>query len=276
MMSIKGQVEDAIYLAKDGRFAGVLTTLMLAVAASSRKVFPDGTSSLKKPKEPMRDNEAFTLFLGGRIKTLLFREYEDDWINGSGVMVRFKEKHYDIAYILYKFYRCELVHNGELPEDIEFAPSQRAETSGLSVSINSGDKMVLDYGWLDLLIKAVVEAECNGQEFGITHYRLAVKSGIDEPTFINNLVTRFGITPGRLGFGILKHVVKNINPQRIMISSDKEVVGLLIGLVKTGVIDSGDIRALSRHRITESNGTLTTKGLEIIRLISEAYRRNKV
>lgn len=71
-MSIRQQVEDARFLAQHGRHLGALTNLMLAVAASSRKTFSKGTKSIEQPNEVMEDREAFTLFLGGRIRRLLF------------------------------------------------------------------------------------------------------------------------------------------------------------------------------------------------------------
>lgn len=268
-MSIRAQVEDAIFLAKNERFIGALTTLMLAVAASSRKVFPKGTKSLEKPEEEMRDREAFTLFLGGRIRKLLFGDFGGPDIGNSGMSVGFKGKQYDMAYVLYKYYRCELVHNGELPEDIEFAPSQRPEPGKLSVSISSGDKMVLDHGWIDLLINAVVQAECNGQEFGIKHYRLVPKHGTDESIISKTTVAKFNITPGR--FEILKHAVRSINPQLVRRSKDEQVVTLFSQLVETGEINGGAITGLSNYGLTERNGTLLPKGLAILRHISEAY-----
>ena len=63
-MSIKQQIDDAIFLAKNGRHQGALTVLMLAVAASSRKTFPKKKSkSIADPSKVISDREAFTLLL---------------------------------------------------------------------------------------------------------------------------------------------------------------------------------------------------------------------
>lgn len=134
-MSIKEQVEDALFLSQNGRHVGALTNLMLAIAASSRKTFPRGAKSREEPSKEMGDGEAFTLFLGGRIRKILFGDYGGPDIGNSGISVGFRGKQYDVAYILYKFYRCELVHNGELPEDIEFQPPQ---IQGGSISATAG------------------------------------------------------------------------------------------------------------------------------------------
>ena len=62
-MSIKAQVEDALFLSHNGRYVGALTNLTLAIAASSRKIFPQGTKSKEDSSKEMGDREAFTLFL---------------------------------------------------------------------------------------------------------------------------------------------------------------------------------------------------------------------
>src|SRR5256885_6365951 len=133
-MTVRQQVEDATFLAEHGRHVGALTMLLLAVAASSRRTFPKGTRSLKNPKEEMSDPEAFTCFLGGRIRKILFGDFGGPDHGHSGVSVGFRGQQHDVAYVLYKFYRCELVHDGELPEDVEFTSPLAAPHGGLSVS----------------------------------------------------------------------------------------------------------------------------------------------
>jgi hypothetical protein len=62
-MSIRQQVEDGTFLAKNGRHLGALTILLVAIAASARKCFPKGTKSFENPAESMGDREAFTVSL---------------------------------------------------------------------------------------------------------------------------------------------------------------------------------------------------------------------
>ena len=274
-MSVKQQIDDAIFLAKNGRHLGALTILMLAVAASSRKTFPKKkTKSIEDPSKEMSDREAFTLFVGGRIKKILFGDHGGSDIGNSGINVNFKEKQYDVAYILYKFYRCELIHEGELPEDIEFQPSSTNNLSvsngGVSVSISSGHTMVLDYGWIDLLVNAVVQARCNGELFGIKHFDLIPNVGIDESEFQDSTVTKHAITPGR--FAILKEAVRHITPSVANQSEDSIVLNLFGELVSAGIINGGAITGLSSHNLTDQQGNLQPKGLIIIREIAEAYK----
>ncbi len=275
-MSIRQQVEDAVFLSQNGRHLGALTILMLAVAASSRKCFPKGTKSIKNPAKIMSDCEAFTLFLGGRIRHLLFGNYGGPAFGSSGFSVGFKQQQHDIAYVLYKFYRCELIHKGDLPEDVEFAQSNNSWQGGLNtgrrrlrVEISTGNKLVLDHGWIDLLISAVVQARCNGTEFGIKHFDLVPRSNMDESALQGSIVAKHSITPGR--FQILKHAVGAISPQVINASEDDLVVGHFERLVSSGEINGGAITGLKSYGLTDQTGRLQSKGLIILREIAQAY-----
>lgn len=274
-MSIKQQVEDAKFLADNGRHLGALTNLMLAVAASSRKTFPKGkTKSISDPNKEMLDSEAFRLFVGGRIRKILFGDFGGPDIGNSGISVNFKGNQYDVAYILYKFYRCELVHEGELPEDIEFVPPSGSSNisilnKGVNVSISCGNAMVLDYGWIDLLVEAVVHARCNGKLFGISHFDLIPIEGIDESVLIATIVEKYNITPGR--FSILKEVIRQIKPDHIMNVDDNGLVDKFNDLVRSGVINGGAITGLCGRGLTDRQGRLLPRGIEILREISAAY-----
>jgi hypothetical protein len=276
-MSIKQQVEDAAFLAENERYLGALTNLMLAVAASSRKTFPKGkTKSLEDPTKKMGDREAFTLFVGGRIRKILFGDFGGPDIGNSGISVNFKGKQHDVAYILYKYYRCELVHEGELPEDIEFsAPSKDQNLSvnngGVSVSIGCGNTMVLDYGWIDLLINAVVYARCNGKIFGIDHFDLVPITGVSEEEHCNLMVQNYGITPGR--YQILKEAARHITPNSVVNDDEGLLIKKFSELVSQNIINGGAITGLSSHALSDKDGILLPKGLEILKKIGAVYER---
>jgi hypothetical protein len=275
-MSIKQQVEDAVFLAQNERHLGALTNLMLAVAASSRKTFPKGkTKSLKDPAKNMGDGEAFTLFVGGRIRKILFGDFGGPDTGNSGISVNFKGKQHDVAYILYKYYRCELVHEGELPEDIEFsAPSENQNmginNNGVSVSVSCGNAMVLDYGWIDLLVNAVVYARCNGKVFGIDHVDLVAVDGVSEDEHCKSMVQAYGITPGR--YHILKEAVRHITPECVVKDGDELLVKKFSDLVSKNVINGGAITGLSSHELSDRQGKLLPKGLEILKEIGAVYQ----
>lgn len=273
-MSIRQQVEDAAFLAQNGRHLGALTNLMLAVAASSRKTFPKGTKSLENPSEPMSDREAFTQFLGGRIRRLLFGSYGSPEFGNSGISVGFKGKQYDVAYILYKFYRCELVHEGELPEDVEFSAPQKEYglsigQQGLSVSISAGERMVLDHGWIDLMIRAVAQARCNGSEFGIAHFELLPIGKAIEADIESKFVTKYDMTPGR--FQILREVVRLVTPKTIEASDDSELNSHFSALLESGQISGGAVTGLASRGLATYEGSLLPEGLSAIRDVAASY-----
>lgn len=82
--------------------------LLVAVAATSRKRYPRGTTS-KLTVGKMGDREAFTTFLRDEMWRLV-REHDDQIV--------FRGKPRPIEEFLYEFLRCELVHEGGIPVDL--------------------------------------------------------------------------------------------------------------------------------------------------------------
>jgi len=238
-MGIRQQIEDVRLLAANDRHLSALTVLMLAIAATSRRRFPKGTRSVENPAKTMGDREAFTLFLGGRMRNLMFGGYGADEASNSSFIVDFKEKKHDLAYIFYKYYRCELIHEGELPQDIEFQPP--SDESKLGVSLTTGDKIVLDYGWINLLISVVELAPCNSQDFGFN--KLVASDSLDEEKFQETIVAKYKTSPGR--FKILREAVRFITPETINASDNAEVIQRFAELVSDGRINGSAITGLS-------------------------------
>ncbi|MEJ8867234.1 hypothetical protein [Pseudomonas jessenii] len=275
-MSIREQVEDAIFLANNGRHVGALTIMMLAIAASSRKVFPQGTMSLKEPKkgkpEKMYDEEAFTLYLGGRIRTLLFNPVMGAGHGDSGVMVSFRGQMLDLAYILYKYYRCALIHEANLPEDVEFISTEN--DSSVTV-ITKGDKLALGHGWIHLLIDSVVNDPCNAKEFGIKHYKLSLNPEVDEQAFINTLTGRYGVCYGR--YAAMKEALFLLSDDTINQSSDTDLIGHFQRLVDSGEIIGGMITGLSiDNNLTDRSGKLQPNGVAMLRDMANSFKKVEI
>jgi len=76
--------------------------------------------------------------------------------------VEFRDEVHTIPHILYKWFRCELVHEAALPIDIEFI-----ESDELSIRAGGAPEYILkiSHGWFHWIINAVVEAPCNKEEF---------------------------------------------------------------------------------------------------------------
>lgn len=275
-MTIREQIEDASFLAHNGRYIGALTTLMLAVAASARRTFPKGTLSYENPEKTMSDRESFTLFLGGRIRKILFGDHGGPDKGASGISVHFRGAQHDLAYILYKYYRCELIHDGELPEDVEFNTEKQPEIDlntsnrGLRVSISTGNKMVHDCGWINLLLEAVINARCNSAEFGIEHFDLVPMPGVDETTFLDSLVEKYDTTPGRIQ--ILRFAVRKLSPEAIIHSDESALAKRFRTLVESQEINGGAITGLSGHGFTDDQGALQQRGDALMREIASKYQ----
>ncbi|WP_223532119.1 hypothetical protein [Pseudomonas sp. BF-R-30] len=270
-MTISQQVDDAKFLIAQGRHIGALTILSLAVAASSRKVFPAKVTKSLRNNDVMRDEEAFTLFLGGRIRRIVQNVNIGPEFCASGFTVMFKGEPKAVEYLIYKYYRNGLVHEADLPEDVEFVESQPGgatfANNGVSVGISCGDKLILDYGWLDVLVKAVVEAPCNGEEFGIKHYKLVANDGIDEVEFESEIIAKYNASQARVN--TFKNSVRLLSHDSILSSNDNELIGLFLARVRAGEI-SGVARLASRG-LADTEGRLQPSGLAMLRDIAGAY-----
>lgn len=271
-MSIKQHVSDARFLIESGRFLGALTVLTVAVAGSSRKVFPKGTKSLEDPKKPMGDGEAFKLFLGGRIRRIINNVHDNPEYGESGFSMRWPTKTKTIEAILYHHYRCELIHEAKLPQGIGFVKENAGAASfsnnGVSVGISASDNgIVLDYGWLDVLEKAVVEAPCNGEEFGIKHYKLVANDGVDEDNFAREIISKYNASQGRVD--IFKNSVRLLSHKSILNSTDDELIGLFLARVESGEICG--ISLLGSRGLADTTGRLQPSGLAMLREVATAY-----
>ena len=138
-MSIRARVEDAMFLWEKGRREGAFLSALIAVAATSRRRFPD--------RKALSDREAFERFVAAAHSVRLSVEYRGEV--------------HPIEHVLYKWLRCELVHEGELPVDIAFMPDDRP--GALSVRAGGAPEFVLKLsnGWLHHLVGTVVAAPEN-------------------------------------------------------------------------------------------------------------------
>jgi len=136
-MSARARVEDAVLLWNNGRLEGAFLNALIAVAATARRRYPD-----------RKDRDAFVGFLTDAMSVRLSVEYRGEC--------------QPVEYIFYKWLRCELVHEGAIPVDIEFM-----QEDGLSVRAGGSPEYVLklSLGWFHHLIGAVAHAPENAIEF---------------------------------------------------------------------------------------------------------------
>jgi hypothetical protein len=118
-MSVSERIEDSRLLFTANRLEGALLMVLVAVAATSAKRYPR-----------LNDREGFIRFL----------QDERAKITGAlKVEIEFEGTMHTLEYILYKFVRCELVHEAKLREKIyfdygDFLLDKRGTTDSLTFS----------------------------------------------------------------------------------------------------------------------------------------------
>jgi len=157
-MSIKNRLLDAKALINQGRHEGALLSLLVAVAATSRKRYPHrpqrkskGTKKAKKTKvgpPVMGDREAFTAFVRESMKIIA---------NCENYFVTFRSASVRLEDVLYEHLRCELAHAAKLPNDVAFVVGK---PGALSVKVEPS-RITFSTGLLDSLYRAVVLAKEN-------------------------------------------------------------------------------------------------------------------
>lgn len=143
-MSIRKRLEDAQFLFANERFDGALLSVLVGIAATSRKRRP----------VPTKDRVAFESFLGEEMIV----------VTGGGVAnynVMFREEMMPLQKLLYKFVRNELAHEGKLPKDVKFVDG---EPGRVSLEVQP-EAITLSKSWMEGLMKCVQFAPENGDEF---------------------------------------------------------------------------------------------------------------
>jgi hypothetical protein len=139
-MSIADRIADAKLLWDNEHHEGAFLCVLVATAATARKRFPGDT-----------DKTAFIKFVENSTKVRMGLEYKGELQS--------------IEFIFYKFMRCQLVHEGELPPDIKF--SQEMEPGQMSARAGGAPEYILKIGkgWYFHLVHAVKTAPENDGQF---------------------------------------------------------------------------------------------------------------
>lgn len=142
-MSIQARAEDSLPLWNGGRLEGAFLNALVAVAATSRRRFPD--------RKAVGDREAFVRFL--------------EAAHSVRISVEYRNKCLPVEQIFYKWFRCPLLHEGALPVDIQFISDSKPGT--VSVRAGGAPEHVLrvSHGWFHHMIGAVASAPENAAEF---------------------------------------------------------------------------------------------------------------
>ncbi|MBX2851706.1 MAG: hypothetical protein KTR15_08180 [Phycisphaeraceae bacterium] len=153
-MSIKDRIEDARFMYQNGRKDAALLSILVAIAATSRKRYPRELIG--------RDGDAFTKFLkeellvvsGGSAKNFYFK------VPGSDIR-KYPDSMMPLENIFYEVVRCNLVHEEVIPTNVQFISDGNP---GWSIEITD-DKLELSDSWIGGLDKVVEYAPENTEEF---------------------------------------------------------------------------------------------------------------
>ena len=141
-MSIKARIDDAQFLWEEGRYEGAFLSALVAVAATSRRIYP-------KPK--YKDWKAFQSFLNQGVFGRLSAE--------------FRGKALPAYYIFYEWVRCQLVHEGALPVDLDFIPNTLNDPLTIRAGGDPECKLLFSQSWFHEIVHTVMTAPINADIF---------------------------------------------------------------------------------------------------------------
>ncbi|NOV28820.1 hypothetical protein [Methylomonas sp. ZR1] len=272
-MSIHQQVNDAIFLAEHNRHVGAFTLILLAIGASARKVFPEGTK---------KDHLAFKLFLGGRLRRILLYDYQPpEYSLSTGFTCVVGGKETDITDILYKYFRCSLAHEGKLATEVKFNSSQgnpngypqrprgMAQLASWSEG-EDGGKLTLDHIWIDILLEVIFHAPCNASEFGLSYFTLVPMQCIDESDFQQSFMINYEISPRM--YYLLKEIVCELSPNFVLGNSESIWRSELERLSESRRI-SDALAELSRNKLLTSHGEFLPNTINALQEIAHSFER---
>ena len=146
-MSAKNLIEDAQVLWELERKGSAFALILIAFAATARLRYP----------KPEPDNKSFKKFIRDELPTILRTA-------DTAVSLPFKGKLLPIEDILYKELRCQLIHEGKLPDSIVFTPKtvQRGVACDM---ITITDPIGMPESWVLNMIRVVVDAPENASLF---------------------------------------------------------------------------------------------------------------
>lgn len=153
-MSVRERQHDAALLWQSGRKEGALLSLLVAVAATSRKRYPRN--------EEKSDRKAFTQFLKDEMLVLTAGGAEGFRVSVSQAdKKRYPDLLVPMQDVFYEFMRCELAHEGRLPGHVRFI-----EGDGGGWSIEAGrEALTLTSSFILFLSNVVVYAPENMCDF---------------------------------------------------------------------------------------------------------------
>lgn len=260
-MNIKQLILDAEFLYAHKRFDGALAMSLVVIGASSRKTYPQDTTSIVNPPGKMKDWEAFQTFLKNNF------EFTKNNIMVEGVQ-------YNIAAVLYTYYRCSIIHEGMLTPEFRFALNGE---DSLVISGGNGAIFEINEVWILALLDIAKKADCNRADWGIKKYDLKlIGNEFDQSKYLSP-PPQFGKKYLRDNFidEIKKLIVLPIGPDKIR-GLDKAALTSLINKGLTDhIIPRNLIGDLKWNDIMEEE-VLTDLGFDLIIDLAKHYDKIEI
>lgn len=150
-MSIRERLDDAKFLYANDRRGGALLSVLIAVAASSRRRYP---------KPQFRDRQAFVQWMADEMVVITGVQNFNVRVPGAD-SAKWPDETMPLGGCFYEFVRCNLAHEASLPANVEFFAAEHGSTV---VDINE-DRIRLSDSWMDGLSRAVTFAVENADLF---------------------------------------------------------------------------------------------------------------
>lgn len=257
-MTIRKRIDEASALMANGFDEAALIITLVAIAAASRKAYP----------------KSIVQFDGVAFQTYLDERLADRRVAIGGER---QGKIMSISESLYKEFRCNLIHEAELPESVSLGPA----AGGLTVSQKEG-VLTLSREWLQLLVDVVIHDPNLRPIFDNVRRKgahdLAYLGDEPENSFKDTFIARFSLSPGRLTIlqrfiaTVGVEVLGQMNQEAIRALWDEKVInspnnfglseGCLSGLVHSPFASSSDA----------THGRITPQGLEALAVLIDNYR----
>jgi hypothetical protein len=139
-MGVRKRVEDAELLWREGQAEGSLLMALIAASATARRKYPK-----------LKDGEGFERLLLDARRWRLSLEFRGDQV--------------PIERLLWKWLRCELVHEAGLPVDIELTPIAAVGELSARAGGAPNHELQLSEAWLHHVLDVVIYDPVNQDLF---------------------------------------------------------------------------------------------------------------
>lgn len=152
-MGIRARLDDAGFLYANGRRDGALLSVLVAVAATSRRRYP---------RDRHKDSDAFTQFVAEEMPVITAGGVKNFFVRVPGAeSTEYPDGSMPLGVCFYRFVRCNLAHEATLPSNVEFIATG---AGGFQVEITD-EKIRLSDSFMDGLSHAVIYAPENADVF---------------------------------------------------------------------------------------------------------------